>query len=128
MRKDRLEELAKFLETLPDDRFNMGANAPYYATGTYLGEPGNISGFAIQLFGNPKDYAKAHSSYTYARELLGLTHNQAGELFLCYGWSVILSEVTREQAVGALRYLAQTGIVAWPEAEQKDWFMHEGAA
>lgn len=119
MHRERLERLAEYLRSILEDRFDMAANGPYYATGTYMGEAGSLPGLAVQLFGNAADYQKAYSCHTYARELLGLTHAQAGELFLCYGWSLILSEVTKEQAIGAVEYLAQTGLVAWPGALQR---------
>jgi len=52
-----------------------------------------------------------------ARLALGLTSDQADELFYVLDLPIPLREITKDQAVHVLRHLAQTGEVKWEISE-----------
>ncbi len=112
--RDRVIQLRDFLETLPDERFNIAYawTGPGGTWGTYeqvkaneCGTAACISGWAQVLFpreGNP----------------LGVSAEQAVELFMPRGYDSdkTAKKYTRARAVAVLDYYLTTGKIDWSVA------------
>ena len=123
MNVERISQLADHLEkNIPDKDFSMEdyfVEMPRLAN-NYCGTPACIAGYAIDLFGDKFRIeiaiCSAHRNIwpkAYAAELLGLNDFMAAGLFTP---EVELQEnITRENAVDALRTLVTTGTFDWEE-------------
>ena len=121
MNVQRINELADHLEkNIPDDGFDMDnyfIEMPRLAN-NYCGTPSCIAGYAIDLFGSKHRIEISVCSSgrniwpkQYAAELLELDGPIMAELFTpeCG----LQENITRENAVDALRTLADTGTFYW---------------
>lgn len=96
--------LADYLETISDNSFGMEEWGCC------------IAGHAMELI-EPEvvPITLSHES-DIAAKWLGLSEQEAYDLFLIAGMDVLLGTVTRRHAIAVLRYLAETGKIYWPRA------------
>ena len=134
MRKDRMEKLAKFLETLPNENFYMGSwmsNVPDEFVGTdkcftksqaiSCGTACCIAGWAAFVGGNrlcADENVRTASGKNlghvtqWAQRYLGLTERQEDRLFYTSGWPDQFRKEyseTNTQAAARIRYMIETG-------------------
>lgn len=130
MNKERILALADLIETLTyrnednwaPDSFNMGRYSYTYdpntdeESGHVCDTPACIAGWAYAMknnFDENLNWIKFESGMS--AEYLGLTSEQASELFYGRGFSAAKRdiEVSPEEAAKTLRHLAETGEVDW---------------
>lgn len=98
------------------------------STEPVCGTAGCIAG-TIAYRQNPELFNKALRGTTntmavmdFAANYLGLTLEQANQLFLADGWFVTLAKVTPAQAAAVLRNLAETGKVDWTPVADEQYY------
>jgi len=124
--QEKINQLAKYLEKLPEERFDMGEGAM-----PACGSAACIAGHAAELFGVPGTEENAHAvDFIAVSRKLGLPQQNsleegmfglgrmAYQLFFAREWQDrrFLTWLTKDQAVFVLRYLAKTGMVDWDYA------------
>ena len=125
MNKERVLKLADDLEADEKFVFDMGSfvdkldDPAWYAKyapaenipENHCGTACCIAGYVSLVYVDPltKSWVMAEVAQTY----LGLTGEQASELFEVESDDVDLTDITRTQAVATLRNLAETGEVNW---------------
>lgn len=127
--------ISRLIEVLEEGQFSVEDQLVGFNMGTYVGVqdpsgglidhgPRNCdtvaciaghayllaTGFSLQ---RAIDETDAGTIETVAAEFLGLSHDQASDLFFDLPPEMALTEVTSEQAVAALRHLLATGEVSW---------------
>jgi deoxyribodipyrimidine photolyase-like uncharacterized protein len=123
MHVEKILKLADFLETVPDERFNMN----YFFRGTdhdyrYIIENGGSCGTAACVAGWASIRFKEEALSlltptlgleTAVKQILDLTWGEVDRLF--YGGEArrYLWTLTRKQAISVLRHFARTGTVDW---------------
>ena len=118
MERKKLEDIAGRILTLKDGQFNMSGwwaedRTTYFETfanaDDWCGTAGCIAGWACHFEGNVKLGNQTHRAEDRATEILGLDLLQSRMLFMpVYDWGCSLPEITKEQAVNELLYLAQS--------------------
>ena len=109
MNKQRLIELADALENLePDIHFDMDR----WLIKTVCGTTCCIAGLASMMWAHDRCSAE-YTVGLHATRLLGLTHDEATELFMAYGWPEDAGDITPTQAAHCIRNLVETGIWNW---------------
>ena len=104
MNRERVLELADWIEKLPPEDFDMTT----WRHGCQ--SPACIAGHAFALF-EPKLFANTiGSEYSRAKSALGLNRRRAADLFTPDG---LMDRTTNIQAARVLRHLAETGVVDW---------------
>jgi hypothetical protein len=105
-------DLADFLESLPEELFDMGKFAPYEC-----GTPACIGGWLAR--NNSEEFLASPLSTTdFGAKKLGLTYDQAYTLFVggSYFPKFSIFNANNQQAAKILRHLAATGEVDWSVA------------
>ncbi|MGQ7794510.1 hypothetical protein ACUN0C_19065 [Faunimonas sp. B44] len=100
MNVERINQLIERLESAPDEIFDMAE------WGKGCGTPACIAGHTVQMFGT---WAEDISEQ--AKDLLGLDWPDAWDLFVPE--HKCLTQITKDEAIGTLKRLVQTGEVEW---------------
>lgn len=117
MNTERILQLAQYIESLPEEKFDM---SEFHVCETAV----CIAGYACQLFKEDKTYdLSGWQSYSdFAACALELPRGLARELFLPSGTECgysFLECIPKSDAVETLRNLAETGEVKWPKGRTK---------
>lgn len=116
MNKQKILDLADFIENLPPKQFNMAVYGVAHECGTIA----CIAGWAAVLEGATVDKHESFhilgewiGAHKFAAKALGINEKTSLDLFTPIDEHESLSDITKEQAVKTLRKLAETGEVDW---------------
>jgi hypothetical protein len=131
MNTERINQLATFLESIPDRKFNIrqwfsrnsdsttGLDVPIGEEYIHCKTAACVAGWCnvMRHGGDQADWRGPGREADY----LGLSLSEEDDLFTPRGYlsSNASKYYTRKRAIATLRHLAQTGIVAWQLFDQK---------